>query len=253
MLTYEVPTLSIAHMPHETKLLTAEQFLLTTLMVKLAVVAVLATMLVRFPWFRRILLTEKRDWPERLIFAASLGVPLTAGVVARLLLNYDAADLTLAGRVPRRAARRPVRRRDRRRRWSASRRLIAGEWIALPFAIGCGFAGGGLREICPKEAIWHFSPLFFTGPAPQRLAAGARVSRSTGSSSCWPRRSGSRSSAQALGHRFGTNARLFYLAPPNARGCARSSSSRRCCASRSRSRSGTARGSSTGCRSRKSC
>ena len=39
--------------------------------------------------------------------------------------------------------------------------LIAGEWIALPFAVGCGFAGGGLREICPKEAIWHFSPLFF--------------------------------------------------------------------------------------------
>ena len=44
-------------------------------MVKLAVGAILATMLVRFPWFRRILLTEKRDWPERLVFAASLGPP----------------------------------------------------------------------------------------------------------------------------------------------------------------------------------
>ena len=85
-------------MPHESRQLTPEQFLLTTLIVKLAVVAVLSTMLVRFPWFRRILLTEKRDWPERLVFAASLGVPLTAGVVARLLLNYDAADLTLADR-----------------------------------------------------------------------------------------------------------------------------------------------------------
>jgi two-component system LytT family sensor kinase len=40
--------------------------------------------------------------------------------------------------------------------------FVAGEWAALPFAIGCGFAGGGLREVCPKEAIWHFSPLFFT-------------------------------------------------------------------------------------------
>ena len=79
------------------RFLTAEQILLTTLMVKLAVVAVLATMLVRFPWFRRILLTEKRDWPERLVFAASLGLPLTAGVSARLLLHYDAADLTLEG------------------------------------------------------------------------------------------------------------------------------------------------------------
>jgi two-component system LytT family sensor kinase len=86
---------------------------------------------------------------------------LTAGIVARLLLHYEAADLTLEGAflagllagpyagaivgavvgVP------PV---------------VAGEWAALPFAVGCGFAGGGLREICPKEAIWHFSPLFFT-------------------------------------------------------------------------------------------
>ena len=48
------------------------------LMAQLAVGAVLATMLVRFPWFRRILLTEKRDWPERLVFAASLGIPLIA-------------------------------------------------------------------------------------------------------------------------------------------------------------------------------
>ena len=83
------------------------------------------------------------------------------GVLARLLLNYDAADLTLAGSFlagllagPYAGAivgvdgRLPV---------------IAGEWIALPFAVGCGFAGGGLREICLKEAIWHFSPLFFTG------------------------------------------------------------------------------------------
>src|SRR4051812_50224085 len=66
-------------------------------MAKLAVGAVLATMLVRFPWFRRILLTEKRDWPERLVFAASLGLPLTAGVIWRLLLNNNAADLTLSG------------------------------------------------------------------------------------------------------------------------------------------------------------
>ena len=84
-------------MSQDARFLTAEQVLLTTLMVQLAVVAVLPTMLVRFPWFRRILLTEKRDWPERLVFAASLGLPLTAGVIARMLLNYEAADVTLAG------------------------------------------------------------------------------------------------------------------------------------------------------------
>jgi two-component system LytT family sensor kinase len=146
---------------HETRVLAPVEFLLTTLMAKLAIVAVLSTMLVRFPWFRRILLTEKRDWPERLIFATSLGVPLTAGVVSRLLLNYEAADLTLAGSFLAGLLAGPYAGAIVGMMVGLPA-FVAGEWIALPFAVGCGFAGGGLREICPKEAIWHFSPLFFT-------------------------------------------------------------------------------------------
>ena len=135
--------------------------------------AALATMLVRYRRFRHILIFERRAWPDRLVFALGLGIPLTAGVAARLLLNYNAADLTLEGVVPRRPDRRPVRRRDGRRAWSACRRSFDGEFIALPFAVGCGFAGGGLRELCPKEAIWHFSPFVFTEPAAPRLADAA--------------------------------------------------------------------------------
>jgi two-component system LytT family sensor kinase len=148
-------------MPQDTRLLSPAEFLLATLMAKLAIVAVLATMLVRFRWFRRILLTEKRDWPERLIFAGSLGLPLTAGVVARVLLNYEAADLTLAGSFLAGLLAGPYAGAIVGT-MAGVPALVAGEWIALPFSIGCGFAGGGLREICPKEAIWHFSPLFFT-------------------------------------------------------------------------------------------
>jgi two-component system LytT family sensor kinase len=147
-------------MQETTKTLTAEHFLLTTLVVQVAIVAVLSTMLVRFPWFRRILLTERRDWPERLIFAASLGLPLIAGVVARLLINYNAADLTLAGAFLAGLLAGPYAGAIVGAMVGIPA-LIAGEWIALPFAVGCGFAGGGLRELCPKEAIWHFSPFFF--------------------------------------------------------------------------------------------
>jgi two-component system LytT family sensor kinase len=39
--------------------------------------------------------------------------------------------------------------------------VINHEYIALPFAVGCGFAGGGLREACPKETIWQFTPFVF--------------------------------------------------------------------------------------------
>src|SRR6202166_17489 len=146
----------------EPQFLSAEQVLMTTLVVKLAVMAALATMLVRYRRFRHILIFERRDWPDRLIFVLSLGVPLTAGVASRLLLGYKAADLTLEGAFlagliagPYAGAIVGV--------LVAVPALPAGEFIALPFAVGCGFAGGGLREACPKESIWHFSPFVFTG------------------------------------------------------------------------------------------
>src|SRR5437867_12262638 len=143
------------------KNLSAEQILLMTLVVKLAVMAALATMLVRYRRFRHILIFERRAWPDRLIFALSLGIPLTAGVVSRLLLHYDAADLTLEGSFLAGLIAGPYA--------GATVGLMVGipplangEWGALPFAVGCGFAGGGLRELCPKEAIWHFSPFVLT-------------------------------------------------------------------------------------------
>src|SRR5215216_4724043 len=77
--------------------LSAEQVLLTTLVVKLAVMAALATMLVRYRRFRHILIFEQRGWPDRFAFSLGLGIPLAAGVASRLLLNYNAADLTLEG------------------------------------------------------------------------------------------------------------------------------------------------------------
>ena len=137
--------------------------LLLTLLVKLAVMAVLATMLARYRRFRHILIFERRGWLDRLVFTLAIGLPLMAGVTFRKLLNYHGADLTLEG--------------------AFLAGLIAGpytgalvgamvalpavlmpahhEFIALPFAIGCGFAGGGIREACPKEAIWQFTPLVF--------------------------------------------------------------------------------------------
>jgi two-component system LytT family sensor kinase len=147
-------------MPQDPKFLSAEQFLLATLVGKLAVMAAVATMLARYRRFRHILIFEQRGWPDRLIFAAGLIVPFAAGVASRLLLNYDAADLTLevsflagllagpyTGVIVGGLVALPA--------------LVAGEWGAVPFAIGCGFAGGGLREACPKEAIWRFSPFVF--------------------------------------------------------------------------------------------
>lgn len=140
--------------------LSGQQLLLVTLIVKIAVMAVLATMLVRYHRFRDLLISERRDWPMRAFFAFGLGLPVAAGVVARLLLNYKALDLTLEGAFLAGLVTGP---------WAGAFTgvligtpgLIAREWGALPFAVGCGFAAGGLREACPKEAIWKFSPFVF--------------------------------------------------------------------------------------------
>jgi two-component system LytT family sensor kinase len=134
---------------------------MTTLVVKEAVIALIAIVLVRYHRFRAILLTERRAWPDRLIFALALGIPTAAAVVSRLLLGYKAADLTLeatflAGLIagPYAGALVGV--------MCGLPPLFAGEFGSLPFAVGCGFAGGGLRELCPKADIWHFSPFVFT-------------------------------------------------------------------------------------------
>ncbi len=198
-------------MIQEPKFLSAEQFLLTTLVVKLAVMALLATMLVRYRRFRHILIFERRAWRDRAVFAFSIGIPLSLGVASRVLLNYNAADLTLEGPYlvgliagPYAGAFVGI--------MAAGPALAAGEWIALPFAVGCGFAGGGLREVCPKEAIWHFSPFVF---ADLPRHAWGTIRRFTVD---WqvillvaPLALGIL--RQGLGMRFG-QARLFYLPAP---------------------------------------
>jgi two-component system, LytTR family, sensor kinase len=140
--------------------LTAQQLLLVTLIVRVAVLSLLAIMLVRYHRFRDLLIHERRAWPMKFFFAFSLGLPLTAGVVARLLLRYYGLDVTLEGAFLAGLVTGP---------WGGALvgamlgtpAIIAREWAALPFAIGCGFAAGGIREACPKEAIWRFSPFVF--------------------------------------------------------------------------------------------
>jgi two-component system LytT family sensor kinase len=137
--------------------LNPQQWLLVTLIVRIAAVSLLAVMVVRYHRFRDLLIHERRGWPMKFFFAFSFGLVLTAGVTARLLLRYSGLDITLEGAFLAGLVTGP---------WGGALvgamlgtpALIAREWAALPFAIGCGFAAGGIREACPKEAIWRFSP-----------------------------------------------------------------------------------------------
>ena len=191
--------------------LSLEQALLTTLVVKLAVMAALATMLVRYRRFRHILIFEHRSWPDRLSFALGVGIPLSAGVAARLLLGYKAADLTLegaflAGLIDGPFAALTVG------TLVGLPPLFRGELLAPVFAIGCGFAAGGLRELCPKESIWHFSPFVFT-TLPRRAWQMLRDVRVDWQVVLLMAPIGLELLRQALGTRLGNHQWLFVLPP----------------------------------------
>ena len=198
-------------MPQEDGSLSAAELLLITLVVKVAVAATLATMLVRFGQFRRILLTEKRAWRERLTFAFAFGIPAGVLVGSRLLLGYNAGDLSVAGPFLAGLIAGP---------YAGAivgclvglPALAAGEWIAILLSVGCGFAGGGLREVSPKEAIWHVTPLLVTALHRHtwKLAGRFRIDWQItllAAPICLELL------RQGLGARFGAN--LYYLEPIN--------------------------------------
>ena len=89
---------------------------------------------------------------------------------------------------------------------------MPGEYGALPFAVGCGFAGGGLRELCPKEAIWHFSPFVFSA-LPRRVWKMARTLQVDWQIILLLAPVGLEMIRQFVGGRFGPS-RLFYLGAP---------------------------------------
>src|SRR3954470_20885399 len=191
--------------------LSTDQVLLTNLLVKLAVMAASATILVRFRRFRQFLIFEQRPTPDRLTFALTLGGLLAAGVAARLLLGYNAADLTLEGAFIAGLIDGPYA------------GVIVGAMVGLPplfvgefgapwFAIGCGFTGGGLRELCPKDVLWQFSPFVFT-QIHKRVWQMIRSVKVDWQLVLLLVPIGLELIRQGIGSRVGNHHRLFYLAP----------------------------------------
>ncbi len=70
-------------------------FLLVTLLIKLGVIASLASIIPRIGTFRNLLFIERRSVREKVLFSTFLGVPFMLGVLARLLARYQGADLSL--------------------------------------------------------------------------------------------------------------------------------------------------------------
>ena len=130
-----------------------------TLLIKLGVLASLASIIARFGQFRRLLFIEQRGPRQKLLFAAYLGVPFMLGVLARLLARYQGTDMdleitvvagllggTIVGLVVGMMVSLPAV-------------LIGHEILAAPLAVLYAVVAGSARWVCPdKEEVWKFTP-----------------------------------------------------------------------------------------------
>ena len=134
---------------------------LITLLVKLCVVASIASLLVRASAVQRMLMRESRTLSQRLqfalwisgIFGASVGLRVVSKTYQAVDLGLEGALLAgiLGGYVSGLAAGVII----------SLPAMFAGELLTMPLLAGLGVLGGLIRDLAPDtEEIWKFSPFF---------------------------------------------------------------------------------------------
>jgi two-component system LytT family sensor kinase len=133
--------------------------IILTLLIKLGVIASLASIIARFGRFKHLIFVEQRTSREKVVFALFLGVPFALGVLTRLLGGYWGADLSLeitilggllGGAIVGLLVGLMV---------GLPALLLGHEMLAVPMVVVCALVAGMARWLCPdKEAIWQFSP-----------------------------------------------------------------------------------------------
>ena len=134
------------------------EFLLLILLIKILVAASIASILARSSYFKDLLFKPQKSFRDHLIFGFLLGFPLVIGGSLRVILQYQALDLSLEGAVLAGVlcghgvgmlvgglAALPL--------------LLNQEILAPPVLITAGALGGFARHLAlNKDDIWHFSP-----------------------------------------------------------------------------------------------
>src|SRR5271169_4206306 len=135
-----------------------EKLLLITLLVKLGVVASVASILARASSFRRLFFAEQRRTSQTLALLAFFLVPLTLGVWIRFVVpNFQAADISFETVILLGLLVGPG--------WAmlsgavlAVPAVLHHEYLALPFNLALGVAAGAIGRFVEKEEIWSFTP-----------------------------------------------------------------------------------------------
>ena len=135
-----------------------DKLILITLLVKLGVVASVASILARASSFRRLFFAEQRRHRQTLALLAFFLVPLTIGVYLRFLVpNFLAADISFETTVLLGLLVGPY--------WALLSGAILSipamlhhEYLSLPFNAALGLAAGLIGRFVEREEIWSFTP-----------------------------------------------------------------------------------------------
>jgi two-component system LytT family sensor kinase len=135
-----------------------DTLILITLLVKLGVVASVASVLARSTSFRRLFFAEHRRPRQTLALLAFFLVPLTLGVWVRITVpNFLAADISFATVILLGLFLGPG--------WAMLGGVVLSapavyhhEYLALPFNAALGLLAGVLARFVEAEEIWSFTP-----------------------------------------------------------------------------------------------
>jgi two-component system LytT family sensor kinase len=135
-----------------------DRLILITLLVKLGVVASVASVLARAGSFRRLFFAENRRPRQTLALLAFFLVPLTLGVWIRTTVpNFLAADISFETIILLGLFLGPT--------WAilggavlSLPALYHAEYLSLPFNLALGFLAGLLGHFVAPEEIWSFTP-----------------------------------------------------------------------------------------------
>jgi two-component system LytT family sensor kinase len=136
----------------------ADKLILINMLVKLGVVASLASILARGSTFRRLFFADRRRPAQTLALLAFFLVPLTLGVWIRIEVpNFLAADISFETVILLGLLIGPW--------WAALGGVVLSlpallhhEFLALPFDAALGLLSGWLASFVARDEIWDFTP-----------------------------------------------------------------------------------------------
>ena len=140
---------------------------LVPLLLKLGVMASIASILARSNSFKSMLMLENRTMNQRLALSLWLSIVFASGVAVRVFSRpyyqtaYQAADLGLEGSLIAGIMGGYVTGLLSGVLISLPAFIHGGEYLTMPLLAGVGVLGGLLRDVAPtKDEIWRFSPFF---------------------------------------------------------------------------------------------